>query len=139
MGRHKADGLFCPFALHKARGYQLFDDGGAGGGRSQPLSFRFFRHIFLSGSLHGGEQRILRIMLGRRSLALLYSGFGAIQYLPLRQLRQCGVPLFLREIPLPAGIKDGFALGGELGTAALQRNCGFRIAVCIADRAEKLT
>ena len=77
-------------------------------------------------------------MLGRRGLALLYGGFGAIQYLPLRQLRQRGVLLFLREIPLPAGIKDGFALGGELGTAALQRNCGFRIAVCIADRPEKL-
>ena len=77
-------------------------------------------------------------MLGRRGLAPLYGGFGAIQYLPLRQLRQRGVPLFLREIPLPAGIKDGFALGGELGAAALQRNCGFRIAVCIADRSEKL-
>ena len=77
-------------------------------------------------------------MLGRRGLALLYGGFGAIQYLPLRQLRQRGVPLFLREIPLPAGNEGGFALGGELGTAALQRNCGFRIAVCIADRPEKL-
>ena len=138
MGRHKADGLFCPFALHKARGYQLFDDGGAGGGRSQPLSFRFFRHIFLSGSLHSGKQRVLGEVLGRRGLALLYGGFGAIQYLPLRQLRQRGVLLFLREILLPAGIKDGFALGGELGAAALQRNCGFRIAVCIADRPEKL-
>ena len=72
------------------------------------------------------------------SFALLYGGFGAIQYLPLRQLRQRGVLLFLREILFPAGIKDGFALGGELGTAALQRNCGFRIAVCIADRPEKL-
>ena len=77
-------------------------------------------------------------MLGRRGLALLYGGFGAIQYLPLRQLRQRGVLLFLREIPLPAGIKDSSALGGELGTAALQRNCGFHIAVCIADRPEKL-
>ena len=87
MGRHKADGLLRPLALHKACGYQLFDDGGAGGGRSQPLSFRFFRHIFLSGSLHGGEQRIIRIMLGRRGLALLYGGFATLQYLPLRQLR----------------------------------------------------
>ena len=77
-------------------------------------------------------------MPGRRGLALLYGGFGAIQYLPLRQLRQRGVLLFLREILFPAGIKDGFALGGELGTAALQRNCGFCIAVCIADRPEKL-
>ena len=77
-------------------------------------------------------------MLGRRGLALLYGGFGAIQYLPLRQLRQRGVLLFLREILLPAGIKDSSSLGGELGAAALQRNCGFRIAVCVADRTEKL-
>ena len=138
MGRHKADGLLRPLALHKARGYQLFDDGGAGGGCSQPLSFRFFRHIFLARVLHSGQKGIFGEVLGRRGLALLYGSFGAIQYLPLRQLRQCGVPLFLREIPLPAGIKDGFALGGELGAAALQRNCGFRIAVCIADRSEKL-
>ena len=138
MGRHKADGLLRPLALHKARGYQLFDDGGAGGGRSQPLSFRFFRHIFLSGSLHGGEQRILRIMLGRRGLALLYGGFGAIQYLPLRQLRQRGVLLFLREIPLPAGNEGGSALDGEYSTAALQCNGGFCIAVGVADRTEKL-
>ena len=138
MGRHKADGLLCPFALHKARGYQLFDDGGAGGGRSQPLSFRFFRHIVFPGSLHSGKQRVLGEVLGRRSLALLYGGFGTIQYLPLRQFRQRGVLLFLREILLPAGIKDGFALGGELGAAALQRNCGFRIAVGVADRPEKL-
>ncbi len=75
MGRHKADGLLRPLALHKARGYQLFDDGGAGGGRSQALSLRFFRHIFLSGSLHGGEQRILGEVPGRRGLALLYGGF----------------------------------------------------------------
>ena len=141
MGRHKADGLLRPLALHKARGYQLFDDGGAGGGRSQPLSFRFFRHIFLSGSLHGGEQRILRIMLGRRGLALLYGGFGAIQYLPLRQLRQRrqrGVPLFLREILLPAGCEGGSALDCEYSAAALQRNGSFCIAVGVADRTEKL-
>ena len=78
-------------------------------------------------------------MLGRRGLALLYGGFGAIQSLPLRQLRQRGVLLFLREIPLPAGNEGGSALGGELGAAALQRNGGFCIAVCIADRTEKLT
>ena len=78
-------------------------------------------------------------MLGRRSFALLYGGFATLQHLPLRQLRQCGVPLFLREIPLPAGIKDGSALDGEYSAAALQRNCGFRIAVGVADRTEKLT
>ena len=77
-------------------------------------------------------------MLGRRGLALLYGGFGAIQYLPLRQLRQRGVPLFLREIPLPAGCEGGSALDGEYSAAALQRNCGFRIAVGVADRPEKL-
>ena len=78
-------------------------------------------------------------MLGRRGLALLYGSFGALQHLPLRQLWQCGVPLFLRKIPLPAGCEGGSALDGEYSAAALQRNCGFRIAVCIADRAEKLT
>ena len=77
-------------------------------------------------------------MLGRRGLVLLYGGFATIQYLPIRQLRQCGVPLFLREIPLPAGNEGGSALDGEYSAAALQRNCGFRIAVCIADRPEKL-
>ena len=78
-------------------------------------------------------------MLGRRGLALLYGGFGAIQYLPLRQLRQGGVLLFLREILLPAGNEGGSALDGEYSAAALQRNGGFCIAVCIADRTEKLT
>ena len=77
-------------------------------------------------------------MLGRCGLALLYGGLATLQHLPLRQLRQRGILLFLREILLPAGIKDGFALGGELGAAALQRDGGFRIAVCIADRSEKL-
>ena len=138
MGRHKADGLLRPLALHKARGYQLFDDGGACGGRSQAFSLGVLRCIVLARVLHSGQKGIFGEVLGRRSLALLYGGFGAIQYLPLRQLRQRGVLLFLREILLPAGIKDGFALGGEYSAAALQRNCGFRIAVCIADRPEKL-
>ena len=77
-------------------------------------------------------------MPGRRGLALLYGGFGAIQYLPLRQLRQRGVLLFLREIPLPAGNEGGSALDGEYSTAALQCNGGFCIAVGVADRTEKL-
>ena len=78
-------------------------------------------------------------MLGRRGLALLYGSFATLQYLSLRQLRQCGVPLFLCEIPLPAGIKDGSAFSGELSAAALQRNGGFCIVVSVADRTEKLT
>ena len=77
-------------------------------------------------------------MLGRRGLALLYGGFGAIQYLPLRQLRQRGVLLFLREIPLPAGCEGGSDLDGEYSAAALQRNGSFCIAVGVADRTEKL-
>ena len=56
IGRHKADGLLRPLALHKARGYQLFDDGGACGGRSQALSLGVLRCIVLARVLHSGQK-----------------------------------------------------------------------------------
>ena len=39
-------------ALHKAHLHQLFQNRGAGGGRTQPLAFCVFRHILGSGPLH---------------------------------------------------------------------------------------
>ena len=56
----------------------------------------------------------------------------------LRNFREggCRFRLFL-FVGLPAGDKDGLALGGEAVTGTFHRNDRFRIAVCLADGAEQ--
>ena len=117
-------------ALHKTGGHQLFNDTGTGRRGANALALGIIRHILLARVLHCSQQRILGEVLGRRGFSGLdrcgrYGKRLILRY--HRQRRRCLYLLLL--IALPAGSKNGFALGGEALTGTVHRNDRFCIAV----------
>ena len=68
--------LFGLSSLHESGGNQLFQNPGAGGGSSNSFALCVAGHFRCSGVLHGGEDRVLRVMLGRGCLSAFDQGIG---------------------------------------------------------------
>ena len=128
-GQQICDLLGLP-ALHKTGGHQLFNDTGTGRRGANALALGIIGHILLARVFHCSQQRILGKVLGRRGFAGLDRCGSYGKHLMFRHHRQRGrcLRLFLL-IALPAGSKNGFALGGKALTGTFQRNDRFRVAV----------
>ena len=130
--------LFGLPALHKTGGHQLFNDTGTGRRGSDALALGIIWHILLARVLHRGQQRILGEMLGRRGFSGLDRCGRYGKRLILRYHRQRGRCLcLLLLIALPAGSKDGFALGGEALTGTVHRNDRFCVAMWFIHRTKQ--
>ena len=128
-GQQICDLLGLP-ALHKTGGHQLFNDTGTGRRGSNALALGIIGHIFLARVFHRGQQRILGEVLGRRGFAGLDRCGRYGKRLLFHHHRQRGRCLrLLLLIALPAGSKNGFALGGEALTGTVHRNDRFCVAV----------
>ena len=126
------------FAFHKTGGHQLFNDTGTGCRGSDAFALRIVGHILFARAFHCRQQCIFCETLGRRSLAGLDRCIRYGKGLMLCNIREggCRFRLFL-FVALPAGSKNGLALGGETVTCTFHRNDRFRIAVCFADGTEQ--
>ena len=147
MGRNQAHCLFALFAFHKAGGHQLFQNGGAGGGRPQPFAFSIFGHFLCTGDLHRREQSILRVVFGRRGLTFLDGGRTDHKGLSFVHRRQClcrirrlilafaGVICFHQRPP--AGVHNHAAFRAEAVPGTFQRYRRFCVFMGLCDRAEQ--
>ena len=137
VSRDQAHRLLALFALHKAGGHQLFQNGRAGGRRPKPFAFSIFGHFFRTGDLHCRKQRILGIVFGRCRLALFDGGRMNRKGLSFVHGRQClcrirsfiltfaGAMRFHQRPP--AGIHDRAAFRAEAVPGTFQRYRRFRV------------
>ena len=147
VSRDQAHRLFALFALHKAGGHQLFQNGRAGGRRPKPFAFSIFGHFFRTGGLHCRKQRILGIVFGRCRLALFDGGRMNRKGLSFVHGRQClcrirsfiltfaGVMRFHQRPP--AGIHDRAAFRAEAVPGTFQSYRRFRVFMGLRNGAEQ--
>lgn len=125
------------FSFQKNDRYQLFQNTGTGGWCPQTFSLSILRHILFSGSLHCGQQGILRKVLRWTAFTFFDDCRRNRKGLSFGQIRQSFLcALFFRLCILhlgtisvlkcfPSGVLHRFALGGKLCTGTLHGDSSF--------------
>ena len=136
-------GFLIAFPFQKTNANQFFDDTGTGCRGSQTFAFHLIWHLVRPGSFHALQERIFGEVLRRGGLSFLDFRTGDSHFIANRNRREC-LFLFVRfcrtALPgksFPTIMQDGFSLGRERCSTAVQFNDCLFVSVRISHSHEK--